>query len=481
MYSLSVDATNRKRAIGEPDKKACGCMGSSLPPLRKAQGRGTHCHEPGRQSKGWATRPMQIPAPGRATRILAIALGLFLAAQADAQYKILHNFTGGADGDGGQAMALDPVGNIYGASIGGGSQNGGLVYELTRGPNGDWTFSALYNFTGKSDGAGPNSPLILNSLGNIYGTTQSGGGPHGGGTAFELSPGKNGWTQKTLFSFCPAMEKDICLDAGGTVSSPVPDENGNFYGTKPWYGGVIYELTKVSGIWTETLLRKFCPNGSGQCADGVAPYAAPILSTTGSLYGTTFGGGNQCGSSTCGTVYELSPQGDGHWQESVLFRFNGQNGQFPGSGALYMDETGVLYGTTELGGTYGGIAFRLTPQGGGHWRYAIIHNFLGGPSGSLPYWGVVMDKIGNLYGTTDGGGNLSGCGVIYKLAPAPGDKWKYSVLHTFGNGFDGCVPEGNLAIDQNGNLYGGTVLGGEYGYGIVFQLSTVPVSDQPSR
>ena len=82
-----------------------------------------------------------------------------------------------------------------------------------------------------------------------------------------------------------------------------------------------------------------------------------------------------------------------------------------------------------------------------------------------------MDKSGNLYGTTDGGGGPNGRGVLYKLTPVAQDKWKYAVLHTFGRVGDGCAPTGNLAIDQKGNLYGGTALGGTYGCGIVFELT----------
>jgi len=136
-----------------------------------------------------------------------------------------------------------------------------------------------------------------------------------------------------------------------------------------------------------------------------------------------------------------------------------------------MDGSGALYGTTENGGTYGGVVFKLTPQGDGHWKENTVYDFPGGAKGWLPGAGVVMDKSGNLYGTTDGGGGPNGCGVIYKLAPAGKDKWKYSVLHTFGRVGDGCVPAGNLAIDGKGNLYGGTVLGGTNGYGMVFELT----------
>jgi len=106
----------------------------------------------------------------------------------------------------------------------------------------------------------------------------------------------------------------------------------------------------------------------------------------------------------------------------------------------------------------------------GAWEETIVYSFQFGRSGNQPYAGVVMDKSGNLYGTTDAGGGPNGCGVIYKLAPAGNDKWKYSVLHRFGRVGDGCIPAGNLAIDQKGNLYGGTVLGG-IGDGVVFELT----------
>lgn len=135
-----------------------------------------------------------------------------------------------------------------------------------------------------------------------------------------------------------------------------------------------------------------------------------------------------------------------------------------------MDGTGNLYGTTQGGGCCGGVIYKLTLQPDGHWKEKILYEFKGGAKGYLPNAGVVMDKAGNLYGITDAGG-YGDCGVIYKLAPQPTGKWAYTVLHTFGQGDDGCMPEGNLAIDQYGNLYGGTVLGGAYGAGVVFQLT----------
>jgi len=144
----------------------------------------------------------------RALATLAAVLGLCVMAYASPKYTVLHSFTGGTDGDGGNALALDEKGDVYGASLGGGSSRNcgpggcGLIYELTPSPGNSWAFAALHDFTAGSDGASPNSPLTLDTSGNVYGTTVNGGGPHSGGTAFELSPGQSGWTLTVLYSFC---------------------------------------------------------------------------------------------------------------------------------------------------------------------------------------------------------------------------------------------------------------------------------------
>src|SRR5271166_2619484 len=407
--------------------------------------------------------------PKRGLAAVAAVLSLCLAAYGVPKYKVLHSFTGGFDGDGNTGVIVDHSGNVYGTSLGGGGSHNcgqggcGVVFGLTQRKGGTWAFSTLYSFTAGSDGAGPNSPLALDASGNLYGTTGS-GGRRGGGTVFELTRGPGGWTQTVLYSFC---DQDACV--GLPQAGVVMDPAGNLYGTTPKlpHGGAVFALVPKSGRWEETMLHAF----GIKKGDGVAPYAGPILDAAGNLYGTTLGGGLQCGSSTCGTVYELTPLAGGGWKETILRRFNGRDGQWPGGGALFMDGTGALYGTTENGGTYGGVVFKLTPQGNGHWKESTVYAFQGGSKGWLPGSGVVMDKAGNLYGITDGGGGPNGCGGLYKLAPAGKDNWKYSVLHRFGRLHDGCVPAGNLAIDQKGNLYGGTVLGGVNGYGVVFELT----------
>jgi uncharacterized repeat protein (TIGR03803 family) len=405
----------------------------------------------------------------RSSAVVVATLSLCLAAYAAPKYQVLHDFTGGTDGAGNTGVIVDSAGNLFAASGQGGTgncgygQSCGLILELTPEGNGKWSETVLYNFQDGRDGANPNSPLILGASGDLYGTTNS-GGTRGGGTVFELTPGASGWALTVLYSFCN-QEGCVGLPQAGVVM----DQAGNLYGTTPRlpHGGAAFELAPNSGSWEETKLHTF----GVKKGDGALPYASLILDAAGNLYGTTFGGGNQCGSSTCGTVYELSPLAGGKWKETVLHRFNGSDGQFPGGGALFMDGAGALYGTTENGGTYGGVVFKLTPKADGQWKESTVYDFPGGAKGWLPGSGVIMDNAGNLYGTTDGGGGPNGCGVIYKLAPAGEGKWKFSVLHTFGKGHDGCVPEGNLAIDQQGNLYGGTVLGGNHGYGMVFELT----------
>jgi uncharacterized repeat protein (TIGR03803 family) len=285
---------------------------------------------------------------------------------------------------------------------------------------------------------------------------------------FVLTPSSDGWHETTLLDL---NDSDGAVPTAGVIL----DTSGNLYGTTPGGGpnggGVAYELTPGSGGWNETILNAFYPSYYGQPAPGgSSPYASLIADAAGNLYGTTYAGGANCSGWSCGTVYELRPLSGGGWQEIVLHRFvnNGKDGGTPGWGALFMDKLGTLYGTTAGGGCCGGVIYKLTPKANGHWKETILYSFQGGASGEGPNAGVVMDNSGNLYGTTDYGG--SGCGVIYRLAPRPKDKWKYTVLHTFA-GIDGCLPEGNFVLDKKGNLYGGTVLGGPTDNGVVFELT----------
>jgi uncharacterized repeat protein (TIGR03803 family) len=160
--------------------------------------------------------------------------------------------------------------------------------------------------------------------------------------------------------------------------------------------------------------------------------------------------------------------------EKVLFSFgvNATHGLNPW-GRLIMDKSGNLYGTTLDGGIYGGsrnlggTVFKLTRPSAGHgWGESILWNFGNGSDGGGPFAGVITDTNGNLYGTADVGG-VSGLGIVFRLAPpsTSGGTWTESVLWNFGGGTDGGNPQGGLIMDQQGNLYGATTNGGIYSSG----------------
>lgn len=397
----------------------------------------------------------------------AFSLTMAPAARAGSTYKVVHNFAG-PDGDGPWGgVTVDQKGNLFGTTASGGNMsecNGygcGLVFRLKPQSNGKWTEIVLYKFDSSGNhGYTSYGNVTIASSKRLYGTTYGGGSYHIG-TVFELARGAGGWVQKVLYSFGARSDDGYEPTAGLAM-----DPSGKLYGTSPYPNGgsTVFQLSRGTGGWKETLPHRFVKQG-----DGGGVYAGVILDRPGNVYGTTAGGGVYRG----GTVYELYHASSG-WKEKLLHSFplNQTDGNTPGWGALFMDSSGSLYGTTAGGGCCGGVIFKLTPESSGRWKYTILYEFQGGVRGFEPNTGVVMDKAGNLYGTTDYGGDPNcGCGVIYKLAPAGKGKWTYTVLHEFGIGQDGGVPEGNLVIDSKGNLYGGTVLGGTYGGGVIFEVT----------
>jgi uncharacterized repeat protein (TIGR03803 family) len=275
--------------------------------------------------------------------------------------KLLHSFRGSVTKDGYAplaGLAFDGK-NFYGTTQLGGAYNYGVVFELVPTKSGGWSEKVLHTFKNKKgDGAYPYASLILDATGNLYSTT-SAGGTNGGGTVFELTPGTGGvWTETILYSF---KRKGA---VGFAPESPVIfDAKGNLYGTTLSGGsgtcnygcGTAFELTPaVSGSWTETVLHTFSNNG----ADGYYPLVGGLIfDTSGNLYGTTRVGG----ASDYGTVFELSPT-SGTWTETVLYSFaGGADGANPDEG-LIMDSADNLYGTTSGGGTSNlGTVFEVTP------------------------------------------------------------------------------------------------------------------------
>jgi uncharacterized repeat protein (TIGR03803 family) len=284
----------------------------------------------------------------------------------------------------------------------------------------------LHSF-GKDDLGGclPYGGPILDAVGNVYGTTVM-CGLHHAGVAFELTPQTSGWKETVLHNFC---SQSGCKDGSGPRAGLSWGSSGNLYGT----AFNVFELSYSTGAWKEKVLYTFCSKTN--CRDGADPYAGVILDSSGNVYGTTDGGGVYDG----GTVYETERTSTG-WREKLLHSFgvNYKDGHTPALGALVMDGFGSLYGATAGGGCCGGIVFKLTPGSGGQWKETILYDFKGGTSGFEAGGGVVMDKAGNLYGTTIYGGDPNcDCGVVYKLAPGSNGKWTYTVLHRF-TGNDGC-------------------------------------------
>jgi uncharacterized repeat protein (TIGR03803 family) len=399
-----------------------------------------------------------------ALAVAATVLSIASTASAAPKYKVLHAFGAGNDGAtvwGG--LVRDSKGHLYGTTAGGGAYTYGSVFELTPDSGGKWTEQVLHSFQNNgSDGTEPSSTLILDGVGNLYGTTPDGANRHctyGCGVVFELTPHPSGWSEAVLYRF-PLPRGGCCPYAG-----VIRDAEGNLYGT----AGYPFELSPGSHGWEEKVLSRFPGTDNGS-----EPFAGLVMDPSGSLYGTTQHGGGSpnCGDG-CGTVFQVTPEPDGKWKERILHRFGSSgDGAFPGVGSLVLDKLGNVYGTTDIGGpSRYGTVFKLTPQTNGGWKEAILYSFTDGSDGGYASAGVVIDNTGNLYGTTFAGGDPNcGCGVVYRLAPQASGKWKYTVLHTF-IGSDGAQPDANLILDDKGNLYGTTAVGGTAGAGVAFELT----------
>ena len=250
----------------------------------------------------------------------------------------------------------------------------------------------------------------------------------------------------------------------------ISDRAGNLYGTTFNGGGssgagTVYELSPPSqrgGAWTETILYSFSYIALGS---GIGPLAGLVVDPAGNLYGTTWLGGPQ----GAGIAFELSPPTvkGGAWTYSMLYGFGGSGLSSP-EARLLLDKAGNLYGTTASGGTgacaggCGGV-FKLAPpaQKGGSWTETVLYSFTGAfETGGGTSGGLIMDVHGALYGTTySGSGGPSG--TVFRLTPPKsGTLWTHTVLYAFAGGADGADPEGEVVFDKNGNLYGTTNYGG---------------------
>jgi len=305
-----------------------------------------------------------------------------------------------------EAPLLERDGSLYGTTTSGGANKKGAVFKISSAG----TQTILYSFCSQpncADGARPRAGVVMDKVGNLYGTTNRGGNTNcskGCGTVFELAPGG---TETVLYSFC---SESNCTD-GARPRAPLTPSAGNLYGTTDSGGaankGAVF---RISSGGTETVLYSFCTQQN--CADGAQPAAGVVMDNAGNLYGTTSRGGDTNCPHGCGTVFELAANGS----ETVLYAFcpkgNCSGGAQPGSGALLDVGNGKsLYGTTGAGGANGfGTVFKLsggTPM--------VLYSF-GNEDGS-PSAGVIMVK-GYLYGTTFGSSYQNDFGEVFKLGTA---------------------------------------------------------------
>ena len=368
-------------------------------------------------------------------------------------------------------LIRDTAGNLYGTTSGGGAHGSGTVFKIdTTGK-----YTVVYSFcsvggSACTDGSNPFGGLIEDSAGNLYGTTLNGGAYSVvGGTVFKID---SAGQETVLYSFCASN----CLDGQAPESGLVRDAAGNLFGTTGGGGthsdGTVF---KVDTTGKETVLYNFCSVGGTSCTDGNFPFAGLIEDAAGNFYGTTERGG----ANNKGTVFKVGTAGTETVLYSFCSTggFNCTDGSQPGAG-LIEDAEGNLYGTTLFGGAnftinFGqdsGTVFKLDTTG----HETVLYSFcsVGGSNctdGSNPAAGLIADAAGNLYGTT-GSGGAGTDGTVFELDTTG----KETVLYSFcvaTNCADGWGPDAGVIQDPAGNLYGTTSNGGGTYNGIVFKLA----------
>jgi uncharacterized repeat protein (TIGR03803 family) len=373
--------------------------------------------------------------------------------QATPVYRVIHAFTEPRDGNGpNDGLVIDASGDLIGTTALTGKRCCGTVFRVSL--DGDET--VLHRFE-ELDGDGPSSGLLQDRAGTLYGTTRGGGVGCRCGTIFKMAPDG---TETLLYSFL-----NNGYDGYGPLGKPVADRAGNLYGvTSAGIGcGPCGMVFKLAPDGTETTLKYFNPT-----VDGGIPDPGLIIDRAGNLYGTTQYGGNQgCAGLGCGVVFKLAPDGT----ETVLHTFinDGSDGFNPYNDGVVLGHLGNLHGATSYGGKYGwGVVYEIAADG----TYSILHNFQGGNDGAVPEGSLILDKLGNVYGTTTTGGGTGcgggGCGTVFKLSP----KGVETILHRFGQGAEGYHPSGSLTMSADGHLYGTTFFGPRaHGHGVVFEIT----------
>ena len=343
------------------------------------------------------------------------------------------------------------------------------------------TLTTLYDFGSRpNDGANPQAGVVFDKAGNLYGTAALAG--ISDGTIFQLSPPAQAgdpWTENIVRRFRGTP------DGASPEGRVVVSANGTLF-TTTYSGGdnnlgaVVAALPPAApgGPWREKVLYSF----GGVPGDGMNPNVGVIASGN-TLYGITSNGGAH----RRGTVFRLTPGANpsAPWVETVLYSFNaGGDAAFPSS-ELILDKNGNLFGTALLGGSHNmGAVYEVSPPAvaGDPWTEQVIFSF-SGSDGSSPFGRLLLDAKGLLYGTASGGSPAGG-GAVFQLAPPAnqGDPWTYSILYSFTGGRDGGSPSAGVVMDNKGRLFGTARGGGSGGPdfgGVVFMLTPPAQAGQP--
>jgi uncharacterized repeat protein (TIGR03803 family) len=371
--------------------------------------------------------------------------GVVFKVETTGHETVLYTFTGGNDGAAPNGVFRDGKGDLYGTTSNGGASGAGVVFEVdTSGHE-----TVLYTFTGGNDGGSSDAGVTLGQDGNLYGTT-NGGGSANQGVVFKVDESGHETVLHT-FERGPVGNQPF-------LAGVILDPDYNLYGTTSFSAaggaGAVYKLDRAGNA---SVVYAFPGIAGGQY-----PYNGGVtLGSDGRLYGTTEYGG----SDGAGVLYQL----DGNRCETVLYTFDlfTANGYGQPTGNVIRDSAGNFYGTTFIGQAdvgYGfGVVYKVNTSG----HATVLHNFTNGTDGGNPYGGVILDAKGNVYGTASGGG-ASGDGVVFKIDTSGNE----TVLYSFTGGTDGGFPYGSIIRDSAGNFYGTTNGGGAAGAGVVFKLDS---------
>jgi hypothetical protein len=334
------------------------------------------------------------------------------------------------------------------------------------------TPTVLASFNG-TDGQGPQGGAIADAAGDLFGTTLE-GGAKADGTVFEITKTGSGYssTPTVLVSFSGpngnSPESGVIMDAAGDLFGTTYAGGANG-GTNGY--GTVFEITKTGGTYsnTSTVLASF------NSTNGKNPYDALIMDAAGDLFGTTIEGGAYGGTSGYGTVFEITKSGGSYSSTpTVLASFNGTDGQYP-AGSLIMDATGDLFGTAQSGGAHSdGTVFEIVKSGSSYSGTPTVLASFSGTHAADSYGSLIMDTAGDLFGTTYYGGangGTNGYGTVFEITKTGGIyNSTPTVLASF-NASNGEAPLGSLIMDSSGDLLGTTLAGGANGDGVVFEIA----------